>query len=250
VRALRSALLDEHRFAHGFSLRSGGVSEGRYASLNLGRSVGDDPEHVAENARRFAGEIAVDLDRLYEASQVHGRGVVDARGPITEVRKREADALVSMDAGVGVGVRTADCVPILIADPRTGVVSAVHAGWRGLVAYVIAAAVQRMHEQGAQPGDLVAAIGPHIRAESFEVGKDVASEIASAAHGVDVIVSRGARPHVDLAKVVVAQLVHAGIAKERIDDIGGDTFADAERFFSHRRDAGDTGRHLSAIAAR
>lgn len=246
--ALRSKLLREHGFAHGFSLRTGGVSEGAFASLNLGRTVGDDPACVAENARRFAQAIEVDPARIYEASQVHGREVlcVDGSSDVLELRAREADALVTGVPGLAVGVRTADCVPILIADVEHGAVAAVHAGWRGVVARVVDAAIDRLAERGATR--LVAAIGPHIRGDAFEVGEDVARQLAEVAHGADVIVRRAPKPHVDLAVALKAQLAARGVVE--IDDVGGCTLTEPARFFSHRRDAGRTGRHLSVIAAR
>lgn len=242
---IRSGLLDEHGFAHGFSQRTGGASEGPFASLNLARTVGDDPAHVAENVRRFAK--AIGTDRIFEVSQVHGREVVEV-GPedaIAHVRSIEADALVTRAPKSAVAVRTADCVPVLLGDPSTGAVAAVHAGWRGVVARIVEAAVEALSED---PSRLVVAIGPHIRVERFEVGHEVAPQIAAVAHGEAVVVEREPRPHVDLAKTVRAQLEALGV--HRIDDVGGCTHAEAERFFSHRRDEGRTGRHLSAIVAR
>jgi len=244
VIAVRSTLLDAHDFAHGFSTRQGGVSEGAFASLNLARTVGDDPAAVAENTRRFVEAIG-GPKRLYEVSQVHGDTIVEVAGePVADVRPIEADALLTRAAGAAVAVRTADCVPVLLADPRTGAVAAVHAGWRGVEARIVPEAVARL----GHPTRLLAAIGPHIRLDAFEVGPEVAERIAAAAHGEPVVQPRDPRPHVDLARAVRAQLVHAGV--ERIDDVGGCTHAEADRFFSHRRDAGHTGRHLSAIAAR
>lgn len=239
---VRSELLDRHGFVHGFSLRTGGVSEGPFASLNLARTVGDDPEAVAENTRRYAE--ALGDPPIYEVSQVHGREVVEvnAGDTVSDVRAIEADALVTRAPGVALAVRTADCVPILLADPASGAVAAVHAGWRGVAARILEPALARL---GGSP---VAAIGPHIRLASFEVGPEVATEIEAVAHGEPVTQRREPRPHVDLARAVSAQLRALGV--ETIDDVGGDTFAEPERFFSHRRDQGRTGRHLSAIVSR
>lgn len=244
---LRSALLDRHGFAHGFSTRVGGVSEGPYASLNLGRTVGDEPAAVAENVRRFLAALGADEARFYEVSQVHGRAVVvvAAGEDVARVREREADALVARAPSAAVAVRTADCVPILLADPETGAVAAVHAGWRGVVARVLDAAIDAL---GAPPSRVVAAIGPHIRA--FEVSDEVARAIAEVAHDAPVVEARTPRPHVDLAAAVRAQLRHRGLPEDAIDDVGGCTLTEPDRFFSHRRDEGRTGRHLSAILAR
>lgn len=239
---LRSTLLQEAGFRHAFSTREGGVSEGPFASLNLARTVGDDPEAVAENTRRFAA--ALECDRLYEVSQVHGRQVERVRGEdVLEVRRREADALVTDAPGAAVAVRTADCVPILLADPETGAVAAVHAGWRGVAQRILFEALDAL---GA--ADPIAAIGPHIRLDAFEVGPEVAEALSAAVPNAQIVEAREPRPHVDLSAAVRAQLAEAGVT--RVDDVGGCTHAEPARFFSHRRDAGRTGRQLSAIVAR
>jgi len=243
VIVLRSALLGERGFAHAFSLRTGGVSEGPFGTLNLGREVGDDPERVAENSARFRAELGARV--VHEVSQVHGREVREVRedDPVAALRALEADGLVTGVRGRAVAVRTADCVPILLAHTGSGRVAAVHAGWRGVVARVLAAAVERLGD----PARLLAAIGPHIRVGAFEVSPEVALEIAAAAHGAPVVVAGSRRPHVDLAVAVRAQLAALGVGS--VDDVGGCTHAEPERFFSHRRDRGETGRHLAAIVA-
>jgi len=177
---------------------------------------------------------------------VHGAAVVEvgAADDVLGVRATEADALITRTVGHAVAVRTADCVPILLADPKSGAVAAVHAGWRGVVARIAEAAVSRLGD----PSELVAAIGPHIRLAAFEVSDDVAAQIAEVAHGEQVVDERGPKPHVDLARTVRAQLLALGLT--RIDDVGGCTHREHTRFFSHRRDRGTTGRHLSAIVAR
>jgi len=248
--ALCSELLTGHGFRHGFSLRTGGVSRAPFDTLNLGGAVGDAPSAVDENRRRFAKALGVPLDRLYQASQVHRAGVrvVGAEDHPEEVVRAEADALV-VPAGVraAVGVRVADCVPVLLADASTGAVAAVHVGWRGAVARVLDAALDAL---GADAGDVLAAIGPHIRVGAFEVGDDVADRIAAEAHGAAVVVRGGSKPHVDLARVVQAQLAHRGIDGERVDDVGGCTLTEPERYFSYRRDGRRSGRHVGAIVAR
>jgi YfiH family protein len=245
---VRSALLDRHGFAHGFSTRVGGVSEGPFASLNLARNVGDDLAAVEENYARVAKAIGYDVSRLREATQVHGAEIVFAETSVDAETARawKADALVCREAGTAVGVRTADCVPILVADPATGAVAAIHAGWRGVVAHVVTRAIAAL---GGDPSALVAAIGPHIRLASFEVSEDVAVQIA-AASTADVVDFRVPRPHVDLARAVRAQLLAIGLEAANVDDVGGDTFAEAARFHSHRRDGERSGRQLSAIVAR
>jgi YfiH family protein len=254
VLVIRSERLAREGFAHGFATRIGGVSQPPFDALNFSEIVGDDPDRVAENHRRLARAIGYAVERLYQVRQVHGAGVrvIEAGDDPWAVRASEADALVAAERGAAIGVRTADCVPLLVADPERGVVAAIHAGWRGVVAGVIAAAVSALRGRAGAPASrLVAAIGPHIRAASFEVGEDVATQIAGAAPGAEVVVRAvGARPRVDLARAASAQLAALGLPRDRIDDVGGDTFADAGRFYSHRRDGARSGRHLSVIVAR
>ncbi len=250
---LRSALLARHGFLHGFSTRLGGVSVGPYASMNLGWTVGDDPRAVEENHQILAAEIGVDRSALRLATQVHGAAVLDTDAAPRDRRSEPPgtghDALVARAADVGVGVRTADCVPILVADPERGAVAAIHAGWRGVVAGVVPAAIEVLAPDHASRARLVACVGPHIRAERFEVGADVASQIAAASEPA-TITSGGTRPHADLAHAVLVQLVRAGLAEANVDDVGGCTLGEPERFHSHRRDGERSGRMLSVIVAR
>lgn len=248
-----SRLLLQYGFAHGFSTRAGGVSATPFDALNLGRAVGDASASVEENHRRLASRVGYEAARLFETSQVHGAAVrvIDKGDRVVEVRAVKADALVATGGGDAIGVRTADCVPILVGDPELGAVAAIHAGWRGVVGGVIGAGVRALCDaSGAPASRLVCAIGPHIRAESFEVGPDVAHAITVATPGTEVVIARSPRPHVNLATAVRAQLASLGLEDARIDDVGGDTFASPREFFSHRRDGERSGRHLSVIVAR
>jgi len=248
VRAFQSTLLDRHGFRHLFSTRAGGVSRAPYDSLNLGFHLGDDDDAVHENRARFAECLGIPLDRVYEQRQVHGVHVreVDGTDEPSVVADAEGDALISRRPGIAVAARTADCVPILIGDRESGAVSAVHAGWRGAVSGVVARAVT---ELSPDPSALVAAIGPHIRVAAFEIGEEVALLMERAAGGRAVVDRSRAKPHGDLAQLVRLQLLDLGLEAAAIDDVGGCTYSDAARFFSHRRDLGRTGRHLSAIVA-
>jgi YfiH family protein len=243
---LTSALLRSHGFAHAFADRTGGVSRAPFEGANFGRNVGDAPDDVAENHRRLAQGVGYDAGRLFEASQVHGAAVLEACGEPAALWAQSADALVARAAGDAVGVRTADCVPLLVGDRATGAVAAIHAGWRGVVQGVVPAALAALG--GRAP---IVAIGPHIRGAAFEVGPEVADAIHRAA-GVDVRVgaSPAGKPLVDLARAVRAQLTRAGIAPEHVDDVGGCTLSEPARFFSFRRDGARSGRHLSVIVAR
>jgi polyphenol oxidase len=250
-KALYSPLLTRCGFRHAFFTREGGVSEGAYASLNFSFSVGDDAEKVDRNLRRAADLLGVDVSRLYFLSQIHGNDCVELTGDEEQRRVvfTEGDALVSSRADVACGVRTADCIPVLLADPLTGRVGAVHAGWRGLVAEVIRATVQRLVGDG-ETTRCVAAIGPHIEADAFEVSEDVASALKNASPGVDPVLRGPGKPHVDLRAVAQAQLLHLGLPASHIDHVRGCTYSNRELFFSFRRDGKASGRHLSAIVAR
>lgn len=228
---------------HGFSTRRGGVSAGRYATLNVGGKWGDDPDKVAHNRRRLAAAGGFDLSRLFTARQVHGARValiVEHTQP-ERVAEAEADALVSQVPGVVLGVYTADCVPILLGD-GDGRVAAVHAGWRGTVAGVASAAVEALVSIGARRERLKAALGPSICAHCFEVGEEVAAQFPPPA-----VVRGEARPHIDLWEANRAQLAAAGVGA--VDAHPPCTMCEADRFFSFRRDGGQIGQHLSFIVA-
>ena len=228
---------------HGFSTRRGGVSSGGYATLNVGAKWGDDPDKVAHNRRRLAAAGGFDLKRLFTAKQVHGARValIVEGTEVDRVAQAEADALVTEVPGAVLGVYTADCVPILLSDGE-GRVAAVHAGWRGTVAGVAAAAVEALVSIGARRQRLKAVFGPSICAHCFEVGDEVAAQFAPAA-----VVRGPQRPHVDLLEANRGFLAGAGVAK--FDAHPPCTMCEPERYFSFRRDGGQIGQHLSFIVA-
>jgi polyphenol oxidase len=247
---LTSGLLSAHGFQNAFFTRRGGVSEGAYASLNFSVSVGDDAPRVAANHALAAAAMGVDSERLYFLSQVHGTGVVELMGNETpsQVWNTEGDALTSSNPRIACGVRTADCVPILIADLTTGRAAAVHAGWRGVRANIAAAALAAL---GGAAKDWLAAIGPHISGDAFEVGLDVASELVGCSAAVNpVLRTANGKAWVDLRQIVHAQLLASGVQASHIEDVHGCTYSDAASFFSFRRDGKRSGRHLSAIRPR
>jgi polyphenol oxidase len=248
----QSRLLADAGFRHAFFTRAGGVSEGPYATLNFSWAVGDDPAKVDENLRRAARALAIEGGSLYFLSQVHGSAVRRVHGSEDpkDVLTWEGDAVITTTRDVACAVRVADCVPILLADPSSGAVGAVHAGWRGLVAGIVGAAVRCLAESAGHGVDLLAAIGPHIGPSAFEVGPDVAEAIAGACpSGCPIDWTRGPRPFADLRMVATAQLEGAGVRAERIDQVPGCTVTDPD-FFSFRRDGPRSGRHLAAIVAR
>lgn len=251
---LESTLLASHGFRHGFSLRAGGASEPPFDSLNLARSVGDEPARVAENHLRLAASVGYRADALYEVRQAHGAEVmqVTAASQVHELRSQEADALVSVRAGAALGVRVADCVAVLLADPGSGAVAAVHAGWRGTAARIVERSVAALTAISGRPAsELVAALFPHIGLHAFEVGPEVAEQIEACAPRAGAVRSEGyPRPHVDLAAALVFQLRGVGLNVHSIDRVAGCTFSERERFFSFRRDGQASGRHLAVIVPR
>ena len=247
-----SRLLSTEGVVHGFSIREGGVSSGPFASLNLGRAVGDDDAVVRENHRilqeaaGLAGEIAT-------AKQVHGDRVVDeqqrevlaATGP----QEDGADALVSLD-GHAVGVRVADCVPLLLYGD--GAAAAVHSGWRGTRLSIAARGVRALqHAAGVDPAHILAAVGPCIGRCCYEVSPELAVSFR-ALFGPEAAddPTKNPKPHLDLRYCVERARLHAGVPPERIEHVEGCTSCDSRAFFSHRRDKGRTGRHLAFIQPR
>ncbi len=237
---------------HGFFTREGGVSQGLYASLNGGLGSDDAPAHVAENRRRVAAAIGADIAHFATVHQVHSPDAVAATAAWDTDARPHADAIVTATPGLAIAITTADCGPVLFADPQARVIGAAHAGWRGALDGVLTSTVAAMERLGAARSRIVAAIGPLIRQPSYEVGAEFAARFAAADPGHIRFFARAAREgHAlfDLGGFIRSQLEAAGIAV--IDDLGLCTYADA-RFFSyrrsvHRREA-DYGRHLHAIA--
>jgi YfiH family protein len=223
--------------------------------LNLSQVLGDVPERVLENQRRFAQWVGYPPERLYSVNQVHGRRALSLypeRSPAA-VQREDADALVAAPTNEprALAVRTADCVPLVLADPETRAVAAVHAGWRGLVAGVIESAVEMLCGSAVPRQRLVAAIFPHIGACCYEVGDDVAQQLQAAAGPAADVVTHpgGGKPHVALGRVVHAQLAALELDLARVDQVAGCTYCDADSCFSFRRDGRGGGWHMTAIVA-
>ncbi|HEY1100952.1 MAG TPA: peptidoglycan editing factor PgeF [Myxococcota bacterium] len=235
--------------SHRFFGRVGGTSPAPWTGLNISHDVGDAPARVDENLARTRFQIGVGKDALFTAKQVHGNvvAVVDADSVLDAVRTGEADALVTTLKDTAVAVRTADCAPILLAVDDGSAVAAVHAGWRGAVGGVIENAVAAL---GVSPGRIVAAVGPCIGQDAFEVGPEVVAAAAAVVDAADLegIVKAGSgdRQHLDLAALCERVLKKAGVT--RVDVVGGCTVNQPSSYFSHRRDNGSTGRQLAAIA--
>ncbi|MDA1000471.1 MAG: peptidoglycan editing factor PgeF [bacterium] len=250
VAILHSPLLDGLGFAaHAFSTRQGGVSEGRFDSLNLGPAEGEPRERVAENRRRFLSASGLAPVWIAEAKQVHGAEVIAAeKDPFAEVRC--GDALMTDVPGVLVTVQTADCLPVLFADPKRRAVAAVHAGRQGIAEGVLAETVRRMEERfGSSPGDLVAALGPAISGEVYEVGEECVPPFRRRYRDWRdfCLPAEGGKWLLDLNEAARRQIAAAGVPADQIGSPGPCTYRDAGRFYSYRRDGAPTGRLMAAI---
>ncbi|WP_366552937.1 peptidoglycan editing factor PgeF [Aquibaculum sediminis] len=237
---------------HAFFTREGGVSQGIYDSLNCGPGSKDNPDHVAENRRRAAAALGLEPDRLLTCYQVHSPNVVTVEEPWNAAERPEADGLVTATPGLALGILTADCAPVLLADAQAGVIGAAHAGWKGAVGGVLEATVDAMEALGARRDAIIAGIGPCIAQRSYEVGPDFpAPFLAQGEENRDLFrPGAGDRLHFDLKDYVARRLHRAGL--RQVQPLPCDTCSEEERFFSYRRAClrgePDYGRQLSAIA--
>jgi hypothetical protein len=241
------------RIRHAFFTRSGGVSHGVYASLNGGAGSNDTPGNVAENRARMAASLGVSPDHLLTAFQIHSPDVVVAETPWTREQRPRADAIVTRVPKLAIGVSTADCGPLLLADNEAGVVGAAHAGWRGALTGVIEATVAAMERLGADRPRIAAALGPTIRQPNYEVGPEFVERFLAADSANSRLFKpsqRAGHAMFDLTGYIAERAQRAGIA--HFEDLGLCTYADPERFFSYRRTTlrrePDYGRHVNAIA--
>ncbi|MEX0628958.1 MAG: polyphenol oxidase family protein [Cucumibacter sp.] len=234
---------------HAFFGRRGGVSTGPFASLNCSFSQGDAPKSVADNRATILAAIGV--ASLAIARQMHSSEAIAVSAPFPEDRRPPVDGLVAATPGLALGILTADCVPILLADPRAKVIGACHAGWRGAVGGFVGATIAAMLDLGAEPARIRAAIGPAISAANYEVGPDWAGALLARdpANARYLSTPAGGREHFDLPRFVLDLLEGEGIVAPEL--VGGCTYASPDRYFSHRlathRGTG-CGRQLAVIA--
>lgn len=246
---IESEILKADGIRHGFFTREGGVSGGIYASLNCGLGSGDDPGNVRENRTRVARALGTEPSRLVNVHQIHSPQVVVAEAP-WDVRP-EADAMVSATPGLAIGVLTADCTPILLADPVARVVGAAHAGWRGAKGGVIPAVVAAMVELGACRANIRATVGPAISQAAYEVGEEFEAAFISdcASYRQYFRLGPSGRAHFDLPGFCLDRLKDEGLGQ--ISGLGLCTYENESLFFSFRRTThkldADYGRQISAI---
>ena len=220
--------------AHGFLGRRGGVSTGMHAGLNVGLGSDDEPAAIAENRRR-AADAVLPGGRLVSVFQVHSADAVTVADPWDEAARPHADALVTDRPGLALGILTADCAPVLLADREAGVIGAAHAGWKGAIGGVTDTTVDAMEKLGARRERIVAAIGPCISRASYEVDDGFARRFEAADPANERFFAPGKPGHhqFDLEAYVAHRLAIAGVT--RIAALGLDTYADEQRFFSFRR---------------
>jgi len=241
--------------AHAFFTRDGGVSTGLYAGLNTGTGSADDRALVLENRRRAARHLGVAPERLATPYQVHGTDALIVDKAWAPGEGPKADALVTATPGLAIGIGTADCGPVLFADPKARVIGAAHAGWKGALAGILESTVASMETLGAYRARIVAVLGPTISASAYEVGPEFSPRFTAD----DPANSRFFRPAerpgqewFDLPAYIVARLRRAGVA--HAESVGLCTYADEARFFSYRRSTHrndpDYGRLLAAITLR
>jgi polyphenol oxidase len=250
---LQSVALKLPGIRHGFFTRAGGVSQGVYESLNGGVGSHDVADRVAENRVRMAAALGVTSERLLTPYQIHSPNVVIAETPWTREQRPRADALVTRVPGLAIGVSTADCGPLLLADAQAGVVGAAHAGWRGALAGVIEATVAAMEKLGATRARIAAALGPTIRQRNYEVGPDLIARFVEADPANARLFTpspRQGHAMFDLSGYIAARVRAAGVG--HFEDLDLCTYAEPDRFFSYRRAThrgeADYGRHINAIA--
>ena len=244
--------LKDPSILHGFCTRIGGVSGGPVASLNVSPREGDPPEQVRENWQRLASAFGIPCEQFFVVNQVHGERFLAIEDAFScrFLEDRQVDAIVTDRPGVAIGIKTADCAPVLLFDRRNRAIAAVHAGWRGTALGIAEKAVGVMGQRYAsRPEDLSAVIGPSIGPCCYEVDGPV-FEALSEQGGSDRVLQPGIREGrwmLDLPLANRIQLERAGIQPGRIFTSGFCTCCRPDLFFSHRRDGAKTGRHLNFI---
>lgn len=247
-----SALSALPGIAHGFFTREGGVSDGLYGSLNCGLGSSDDRAAVMENRRRVAAALGAPHAPVVTLYQTHSATARVVTGAQDQADLPKADAVVTATPGVVVGTLTADCCPVLFADPQAKIVAATHAGWRGAVGGILDSTVAEMEKAGADRARIIAAIGPCIGQPAYEVGPEFEAELLALTpdnarffariHGQE-------RPRFDLPGYVLARLSGLGLAT--VDSAFACTYENESQFFSYRRTTHrkepDYGRQISAI---
>lgn len=253
---LTASPLTHEGITHGFFTRRGGVSEGIYESLNCGFGSHDSHDAVAENRRLVGKALGVEGSVLLTPYQHHSADAVIVTTPQPDGwaggSAPKADAVVTAVPGVLIGILTADCAPVLFADPQEKVVGAAHSGWRGAVGGVLTSTIEAMEQLGAKRANIRAVVGPTISVKNYEVGPEFVAQFVAQDESYRRFFTEpqaGQRPHFDLPAFVVAQLQAAGIGE--VAALDACTYENESLFYSYRRNCHqsieDYGRHISAI---
>jgi polyphenol oxidase len=245
------AFEDLPHLRHGYSTRRGGTPGPDESSLNLGEMPWDSPARVQENRNRFLSALRLPDAPLITLSQVHSNRVHIIEDISTQWNRPEGDAIITRAENIALGIKTADCLPVLIADPAMKAIAAVHSGWRGTLARILPCTIREMQRAfGSEPSQLVAAIGPGIRACCYEVGRDVA-DLFTKEYPEYCLASpvkrQGDKYLLDLGKVLDTQMNLAGIRPENRFDLGACTCCNTGEFFSYRAEGPAAGRMMSVI---
>lgn len=246
-----SPLLAKAGIRHAFFTRAGGVSEGIYAGLNGGLGSDDNPAHVAENRRRMAAWLGVESSRFLSLYQIHSPDVLHVTGPWSGDRPK-ADGMVTATPGLALAVGSADCGPILFADPEAKIVGACHSGWKGAIGGVLESTISAMEKLGASRSRILVALGPMLSQQNYEVGPEFrATFIAHDPANADFFRPgpKPDHPHFDMPGYIARRLERARVSA--VEDSALCTYADETRFYSYRRKThrgeADYGRLMAAI---
>ena len=243
-------LLSRKGITHGFFGRQGGVSEGQYASLNVGKGSQDSAENVTENRARVAKALGTSEQQLLSLSQIHSTEVLIVDAPFSGTPPK-ADGLVTKTLGLAISALAADCGPVLFCDPKSRVIGACHAGWRGALAGVTTETLRAMESLGASRENIHAVLGPCISQDSYEVGHDYRDSFVAENEAHDRFFQLGPnrKPHFDLKRFILAKLRKDGLT--HVEALPDCTYAQPEAYFSYRYNThkalGDYGRNISAI---
>ncbi len=237
------------RTIHGFFTRTGGVSKNQYTSLNLGGSIGDEPDCVNENKRRVFHAMNRSIHSAYEVWQIHSSDIVCSDRPLfTGEQRAKADGIFTSNPDVTLMMRFADCVPILLFNPVNSIVGIIHAGWLGTVNRIVEKAIERAQEfYKANPEDFVAGLGPSIGPDHYEIGNDVTARVKNTFNFKEneILIHKDGRVFLDLWKANSILLRNAGVT--RIYNSKICTACDTRHWYSHRAEKGNTGRFGAII---
>ncbi|ATX81596.1 hypothetical protein Ga0123462_0726 [Mariprofundus ferrinatatus] len=243
---LRSELLERHGLIGLFTRRTGGVSPAPFDSFNFGKDIGDADHNIDQNLDillKTAGLTALP----HQARQVHGTDICNCSGT-GYLHDACADILIASRPGTALGVRTADCLPLLLADSEAGIIAAVHAGWRGTAAAVAARAVDAMKQLGARPERMIATLGPCIGNCCFVIGEEAAEQLADCCEDAATCIRHSSEIRADIRELNRLQLKQSGLNPENIESFDECTVCHPERYYSYRRNGRNSGRHLAVVA--